>query len=41
MYTDLAKGNISIIVSVPLCKDGKVRFTTVLLKPLTDQKCKG
>jgi len=25
----------------PLCKDGKVQFTTVLLKPLSDQQCGG
>ena len=31
------KGTVSVISSDPSCKDGNVRFTTVTLKPLSDQ----
>ena len=31
-----SKGHISVISSEPLCTDGNARFTTVFLKPLSD-----
>jgi len=30
-------GSVSLISNNPLCKDGNARFTTVLLKDLSDQ----
>ena len=33
------KGTVSVISSDPPCNDDKVRFRTVPLKPLFDQKC--
>ena len=33
------KGTVSVISSDPPWKDGNARFTTVPLKPKSDQKC--
>ena len=33
------KGTVRVILSDSPCKDGNVGFTTVPLKPLTDQGC--
>jgi len=33
------KGTVSVISSEPSCKDSNAQFTTVPLKPLSDQKC--
>ena len=33
------KETVSVILSDPLCRDFYARFTTVPLKPLSDQQC--
>ena len=33
------KGTLIVVLSDPPCKDGNARFTTVPLKPLSDQRC--
>ena len=35
----LLKGTVSVISSDSSCKDDDARFTTVPLKPFSDQKC--
>ena len=35
---EIIKGTVSVILSDPPCKDGNIRFTTVLFQPLTVQR---
>ena len=36
-YSNQLRGTVSAISSNPPCKDGNARFTTILLKVLSDQ----
>ena len=38
-FCTLFKGTVCLISRYSKCKDDNVRFTTVLLKPLSEQKC--
>ena len=35
---EIIKGTVSVSLSDPPCKDGNIRFTTVLFQPLTVQR---